>query len=217
MKLYTSHLSSAAYQVRIALAYKGLPYQAEYVQLDPLTGKNRDPDYLEINLLGLVPTLLDGQRVYRQALAIMEYLEEVYPEPPVLPGDSRDRERIRALSHFTVCNIERRTDPQTMAYLKNQLLLDRKACNTWTRYWFEQGLETLERLLVNNPATSCYCHGDVPTMADICLVSQAYQGDEWGLLGRYPTIQRIYVTCMELDAFRATAPKLQPDAKADKT
>lgn len=205
MKLYASHQSSAAYRVRIALAYKNLPYRPEFLALDPKTGGIDAPEYRLLNPLGSVPTLVDGQRVYRQALAIIEYLEEVYPDPALLPGDSRDRERIRALSHLIVRDIDARTDPQVMAYLRNELKLKSKHCEEWTKHWVDQGMQALERLMEDNPATARFCHGDLPTMADICLVSQVYFliRSGWSL-EPYPTIAKVYHECMELDAFRST-------------
>jgi maleylacetoacetate isomerase len=212
MKLYTSYRSDAAYRVRIALTFKGLPHESEYFDVDDRDGLIHDPDYREINPQGVVPTLGEGYRRYRQSIAIMEYLEECYPTPPILPGSSRDRERIRSLSQLIVSDIAPLTGPRALAYLKTSLGLDEEGCKSWIWYWSEQGLAALESLLKDNPATTNYCHGDLPTMADICLVSQVHGFEQHGWrLETFPTIERIYRTCMELDAFRTTAPEFQPD------
>jgi len=215
MKLYTTHRSSAAYRVRIALAYKGLEYESEYVSLNKTTGDIRTPEYLEMNPQGMVPTLVEGRRVYRQSLAILEYLDEVYPHPSILPGNSRDRERIRSLSQVIVRDIDPLTEPRVIAYLKQDLELGNKACKTWAKHWYDEGMQALERLMADNPATSRFCHGDIPTMADICLVPQVKMAESLGWpLSTYPTIARIYHRCLELEAFRSTAPQLSDEEDA---
>ena len=215
MKLYTSYLSNAAYRVRITLHLKDLPYEPEFVLLSEGTGEQLTPEYLELNPLGMVPTLIDGQRVYRQSLSILEYLEDVYPVPSILPGSSRDRERIRSLSQVIATDVEPLTNPRILAFLKDRFGLNDESCAQWGRHWIHKGLQALEKLMENNPATSRFCHGDLPTMADICLVSQVHEYEQQGWdLEQYPTVARIYFNCMELEPFTATAPRYQPDAQA---
>jgi len=204
MKLYTHANSNAAYHVRIALNYKQIPYDPEYLLIDEITGEHRDPAYLDLNPLGMVPTLIDGRRVYRQSLAILEYLEEVYPHPTILPGTSRDRERIRSLAQIIVTHTDPLINTRVGAFLKNEMGIDSTRRRTWTRTWVNKGLNALEHQIADNPATSSYCHGDIPTMADICLVPVVSCAQEKGEdLERYPTISRIYRSCMKLDAFRS--------------
>ena len=213
IKLYTSFRSSAAYRVRIALALKGLPYESEYVDLDKKGGVDRSPHYLAVNPLGIVPTLVEGRRVYRKSEAILEYLEECYPNPTILPGGSRDRERIRSLSQVVVTDIAALIEPRVIGYLQDSLGQDDAACEAWSRYWVENGLRALENLMGEHPASAVYCHADIPTLADISLVSvvhglvsQGWQFDD------FPTVKRIYEACMQLDAFSSTVPEAQPDA-----
>ena len=215
MKLYTSYLSNAAYRVRIALDLKDLPYEPEYVLLNRDTGEEQSPEYLGLNPLGMVPTLVDGHRIYRQSLSILEYLEDVYPIPSILPGSSRDRERIRSLSQVIATDIEPLTNPRIRAYMMDRLGLREEQCARWNQHWIHKGLQALEKLMEDNPGTTRFCHGDLPTMADICLVSQAHGYEQQGWdLDQYPTIARIYRNCMNLSAFRSTAPQYQPDAQA---
>jgi maleylacetoacetate isomerase len=202
MKLYVSYANNAVYRVRIALALKGLDYQPEEVILDEHTGKSNNPEYLALNPVGTVPTLVDGKRVYRQSFAILEYLEDVYPTPSLLPGSSRDRERVRALSHLIIGDIDPLTDMRVLAYLKNHLALGKTARAVWVRHWFEQGFSALERLIANNPATGRYCHGDLVTFADICLIPQMRTAELLGWHSNpYPALNEIYHHCMELPEF----------------
>jgi maleylacetoacetate isomerase len=215
MKLYTSHQSTGAYRVRIALNLKAIAYEPEFIALDRETGTDRSPEYLSLNPQGMVPTLIDGQRVYRKSLAILEYLEESYPSPSILPGSNRDRERIRSLSQVMVTDTSPLVSPRVLSHLREELGLGKGARKEWVRHWTAQSLEALESLMVDNPATSRYCHGDVVTMADICLVSQVYGLVQQGWdLSAYPTIDRIYHNGMDLPAFADAAPRLQPDALA---
>ena len=215
MKLYTSHQSTGAYRVRIALNLKSLAYEPEFIYLGEETGTDQRPEYLSINPQGMVPTLIDGHRVYRKSLAILEYLEEGYPKPSILPGSNRDRERIRSLSQVMVTDTDPLTSPRVLAHLRESMGLNGKACDDWVLHWTHESLRALEALMADNPATARFCHGDVVTMADICLASQVYglaqQG--WDLSG-YPTVERIYRNCMEIDAFVDAAPRTQPDAIA---
>jgi maleylacetoacetate isomerase len=214
IKLYTSYRSKTAYAVRIGLALKGLPYESKYIDLDATTGLAQDPKYLAINPQGVVPTLIDGQRVYRQALPILEYLEERYPPPLMLPGDSRDRARIRSVCQVIVSDIVPLIEPRVLSYLQGPLGQHEQECQAWHRHWLEQGLQDLEELMADNPASAVFCHSDLPTMADICLMSLVHglvRGG--GSLTAYPTLERLYRKYLSIEAFIETAPERQPDAQ----
>ena len=214
IKLYTSYCSNAAYAVRIGLALKGLAYEAEYIALDATTGLAQDPEYLVINSQGVVPTLIDGRRVYRQSLPILEYLEECYPHPLILPGDSRDRARIRSVCQVIVSDILPLIEPRVLSYLKGPLGQNEHECWAWQRHWVEQGLKDLESLMVDNPASAVFCHGDLPTIADICLMSLVHGVvRNGGNLSAYPTVNRLYQEYLKIEAFIETAPEKQPDAQ----
>ena len=215
IKLYTSYCSNAAYAVRIGLALKGLSYESKHIDLDVTTGLAQDPHYLVINPQGDVPTLIDGQRVYRQSLPILEYLEERYPHPLMLPGDSRDRARIRSLCQVIVSDILPLIEPRVLSYLQGPLGQNVQERHAWHRHWLEQGLEDLEDLMADNPASAVFCHGDVPTTADICLMPLVHGlVREGGSLSAYPTLHRLYQKYLKIEAFIETAPEKQPDAQS---
>jgi maleylacetoacetate isomerase len=208
MKIYTSHNCSATYRARIALHIKGLPYESEYVELDEQTGESSNEEFLAMNPDGTTPVIVEGRRIFRQGVAFMEYLEESYPSPSIIPGSNRDRERIRALATVIGSDIDALIDPRATAYLAHRLNVSSEECTAWRRHWIHRGLQTLERLMEDNPGTARFCHGDVPTMADICLVSQVPELRRLGgSLDRYPTIARVVENCMELEEFRVPAPK----------
>lgn len=203
MKIYTSPNCSITYRARIALQIKGLPYESEYVELDPETGESTNRDFLAMNPDGTTPVIVEGRRIFRQGVAFLEYLEESYPTPSIIPGSNRDRERIRALATVIGSDIDPLLDPRALAYLANRLHMSDEQCTAWRRHWIHRGLQTLERLMEDNPGTARYCHGDVPTMADICLVSQLPELQKLGHgVDGYPTIERVVQNCMELDEFR---------------
>ena len=208
MKIYTSHNSSTAYRARIALRIKGVPYESEYVELDAQTGESSNPEFLAMNPDGTTPVIVEGRRIFRQGVAFLEYLEESYPNPSIIPGSNRDRERIRALATVVGSDIDPLMDPRAIAYLAHRLNLGDEQCIAWRRHWIHRGLQTLERLMEDNPGTARFCHGDVPTMADICLISQEPELRRLGeRMDQYPTIAEVVRNCMELDEFRLSAPK----------
>lgn len=211
MKIYTSHNCSTTYRARIALQIKGIPYESEYVELDSQTGESTNPEFLAMNPDGTTPVFVEGRRIFRQGVAFLEYLEESYPDPSIIPGSNRDRERIRALATVVGSDIDPLLDPRALAYLAQRLNIGNDQCVAWRSHWIHRGLQTLERLMEDNPGTARFCHGDVPTMADICLVSQvpALQqlGDSIDRIDRYPTIARVVQNCMQLEEFRLTAPQ----------
>ncbi len=213
--LYGYWRSSAAYRVRIALALKGLAWENHPVHLVKDGGQQHAPDYAAMNPQQLVPSLRDGERVITQSLAIMEYLEETHPEPPLLPADARGRARVRALAQSVACDIHPLGNLRVLQYLERELDADEAQRGAWSRHWIATGFAALEAMLAGNAATGRYCHGDMPGLADACLVPQVYNARRWKLpLDDYPTIRRIDEACRELEAFRGAAPEVQGDAPA---
>ncbi len=212
MKLYGYFRSSAAYRVRIALNLKGLTY--EQVPVNLIQGEERTRAYLERNPQGLVPALeLDDGRVLAQSLAICEYLEETHPDPPLLPADAAARARVRALALVVACEMHPLNNLRVLRYLSTELDLDEEARNRWYCHWIAEGFAGLEALLAGVPAAGAFCHGDSPTLADVCLVPQVYNARRFGCdLAPYPTVRRISAACEALPAFQAAEPARQPDA-----
>jgi maleylacetoacetate isomerase len=215
LMLYGYWRSSAAYRVRIALNLKGLDYENRPVHLVKDGGEQHAPAYAAMNPQQLVPSLRDGERVLTQSLAIMEYLEEIHPEPALLPADARGRARVRALAQLVACDIHPLGNLRVLQYLESGLGADEAQRGEWSRHWIASGFAAMEAMLVDNVATGRYCHGDTPGMADACLIPQVYNARRWKLpLDDYPTICRIDTACNELEAFRKAAPEMQPDAPA---
>jgi len=212
MKLYTYFRSSAAYRVRIALNLKGLEREDVFIHLRQ--GAQRQTGYLGLNPQGLVPTLVDGDAVIGQSFAILEYLEETHPEPPLLPADRAGRARARQLGLIVACDIHPLNNLRVLQYLGRELGLDEEARNRWYRHWVERGFAALETLLTGTPGTERFCHGEVPGFADLCLVPQVYNAGRFAIdLSPYPTVRRINETCLALPAFADAAPEAQPDAE----
>jgi maleylacetoacetate isomerase len=212
LKLYTYFRSSAAFRVRIALNLKGLAYDPVFVHLP--RGEHRKPEYAALDPQALVPTLLDeGGRALSQSLAIIEYLDETHPQPPLLPGDAAARARIRALALDVACEIHPLDNLRVLRYLVHDMHVSEEDKNRWYRHWVESGLETVERQLAGHPATGRYCHGDTPTLADIVLVPQIHNAQRFECrLEHVPTVMRVFDACMRLDAFSTTQPSACPDA-----
>ncbi len=211
MKLYGFFRSSAAFRVRIALNLKGLAYDDAFVHLR--RGDQARPDYRRINPQGLVPVLEtdDGRRLI-QSLAIIEYLDERHPEPPLLPADPAAKARVRALADIVACDIHPINNLRVLRYLTRQLGQDETAVASWYNHWIATGFEALEALLADDPQTGTFCHGDRPGLADIALVPQVYNSERYALdLAPYPTIARIYRSCLALDPFIKAHPDAQPD------
>jgi maleylacetoacetate isomerase len=211
LRLYTYYRSSASFRVRIALNLKGLAWTPEAVWLP--TGEQAAPAYRAVNPQGLVPALIDGERRLTQSLAIIEYLEETHPEPPLLPTDPADRARVRSLSMLIASEIHPLNNLRVLAHLRKVLALDEEAIAQWYRHWCDEGLVLFERELERGPAGR-FCHGDVPGMADCCLVPQIFNARRFDTkVERYPRVMRVFDACMSLDAFRAAEPAAQPDAQ----
>jgi len=213
MKLYDYFRSSAAYRVRIALNLKGLAPERAPVHLR--RGAQRDDDYLALNPQGLVPTLVaDNGDVMTQSLAIIEWLDETSPEPPLLPADAAGRARVRSLALAIACDIHPLNNLRVLNYLTGTLGATEAQKNGWCRYWCDVGLEAIETQLAREQATETFCHGGAPTLADICLVPQLANARRVDLdLAPYPTLLRIEAACAALPAFANAAPLRQPDAE----
>ena len=213
MKLYDYFRSSAAFRVRIALNLKGLQPEREFVHLRK--NVQRSNVYLELNPQGLVPAMAtDGGDVLTQSLAIIEYIDEICPVPPLLPGTPGERARIRGIALEIACDIHPLNNLRVLQYLKNTLGTSEQQKDGWYKYWIDVGLEALETRLARDPATGRFCHGEAPTLADICLVPQLANARRMNLdVSPFPTLVRIEAACLALPAFLAAAPAAQPDAE----
>lgn len=213
MQLYTFHQSGSAYRVRIALNLKKIDYDPVCVQGGRGSAELRSVAYREINPQGVVPTLVDGGRIFTQSMAIIEYLEERCPAPPLLPAEAGAREHVRALAQLVVSDIHPLITARVMDYLDSVLQLRPAQQQDWLLHWNLRGLRAFEALLAGHSATGRYCHGDEPTLADVCLIPQVFTARRFGCdLSSLPTIQRIYDHCVAHPAFRRAAPENQPDA-----
>jgi maleylacetoacetate isomerase len=211
MKLYNYFRSSASYRVRIALALKGLDY--DYVPVHLVRGEQLAESYAQISPARLVPLLDDDGALVTQSLAIVEYLEETHPQPPLLPADALGRARVRALALDIACEIHPLNNLRVLRYLVRDLKVSDEDKDRWYRHWVETGLEAVERQLVAHPATGTFCHGETPTLADIVLVPQIHNAQRLNCrLEHVPTVMRIFERCMALDAFAKTQPSACPDA-----
>ncbi len=211
--LYGYFRSSAAYRVRIVLNLKGLAYQQ--APIDLVAGEQRHEAYLADNPQGLVPTLVtdDGRRL-TQSLAICEYLEEVHPEPALLPEDPAERARVRALAQLVACEMHPPNNLRVLKYLTGQLGVDEATRLAWYHHWVQEGFTALEAMLSREAGSGAFCHGDAPTLADACLVPQVFNAERFECdLSAYPRIRRIAENARALEAFRRAAPGEQPDAR----
>lgn len=213
MKLIGYFRSSAAYRVRIALNFKGIA--VEHASRHLRKGEQFSTDYTALNPQKLVPSLvLDDGTVLTQSLAIMEYLEETHPEPPLLPRDPVQRAHVRALSLIVSADIHPIQNLRVMSYLRQKFGQTEESAFTWSRHWIETGFDAYEAMLTHGPEQGTFSHGDSPTMADMCLVPQVFNATRFKVeMKRYPAIQRIYDACMKLPAFDAAQPSKQPDAE----
>lgn len=215
LTLYSYWRSSAAYRVRIALHLKGLAYAQQPVHLLNNGGEQRSPAFRQINPQALVPVLMDGERAVRQSLAIIEYLDESFPAIPLLPAMARDRARVRGLAQLVACDIHPLANLRVQQYLERELSIDQAQREAWSRHWIADGLAAFEALVSDNPSTGEFCEGELPTLADCCLVPQLYNARRLQLdLSPYPTLLRIEANCLALQAVQQAAPERQPDAPA---
>ena len=209
MKLYSYFRSSASFRVRIALQLKGLPF--DYIPVHIVKGENRHEAYAAKAPDKLVPLLDTGTDHLNQSMAIIEYLEELHPEPALLPQDAVGRARVRALSQSIACEIHPINNLRVLKYLTGVLMLDEEAKNAWYRHWCRDGLEAFEGQLALVPPSN-FCHGDTPTMADCCLVPQIFNARRFSThLGGLPRTMAAFDACMALDAFQKAQPSSCPD------
>lgn len=212
MKLYGFFRSSAAYRVRIALNLKGLHYDPVSIAL--LGGGQFEPQFAAINPQNLVPVLEHEGRLLHQSLAIVEFLEERYPDPPLLPKDAWERSRVRSLALLIACEIHPLNNVRVLNYLADTLQASQERKLAWYAHWIGTGFEALEKRLAGEKETGRFCHGDRPGLADIALVPQVANANRYQVdLARFPVIRRINQACLELDAFRRAMPENQPDAQ----
>lgn len=210
-KLYGFFRSSAAYRVRIALNLKNVAYDHAFVHL--LRGEQHKA-YAKLNPQKLVPALEIDGALLTQSLAILEYLEETQPEPPLLPGDAPGRARVRGIALQIACDIHPLNPPRVLNYLAAKLGASEDARLAWYCHWIAEGLAALETALANDAATGEFCHGARPTLADVCLVPQLANARRFKCpLDAYPTLRRIEAACLALSAFDKARPENQPDAE----
>ncbi|WP_175104602.1 maleylacetoacetate isomerase [Pararobbsia alpina] len=219
LTLYSYFRSSAAYRVRIALGLKGLPYDYVPIHLLRDGGQQRAPRYVELNPEALVPVLIEDEGdPLTQSLAIVEYLEETRPEPPLLPRAPADRAYVRSIAMQIACDIHPLDNLRVLFYLKKTLGVSDDQKNAWYRHWIETGFAALETRLAREAGpggrVGRLCFGDTPTIADLCLVPQVFNAERMGVpLDVYPTIQRIAAAAGEIEAFVRAAPGNQVDAE----
>lgn len=214
LRLYSYWRSSAAYRVRIALNLKQLVHEIVPVHLVNNGGEQHAADYRALNPQEFVPTLLDGSRVFRQSLAIIEYLDETYSDSAsLLPSTARERARVRSLAYLVASDIHPLNNVRVMQFLEREFSTPQVERERWTRHWIVEGLRALEMLVNENSSTGVYCDGDTPTIADLCLVPQVYNARRFGIdMQQFPTVSRIEQECLTLPAFDAARPENQPDA-----
>jgi maleylacetoacetate isomerase/maleylpyruvate isomerase len=213
MELYGYWRSSASYRVRIALNFKRLDYQYLPVHLLRDGGQQHQQAYRQLNPNGLVPTLVDGKIVIHQSLAIMEYLDEKYPGPALLPGKAADRAQIRAMSLDLASELQPLINLRVQQYLSGTLKLDDEAKKAWLAHWFEKAFSSFEIQLIDHSGE--YCYGNLFSMADACLVPQVYSAERFGIdLTPYPRLQAMYQKLLELPWVAAAHPSKQADAES---
>jgi maleylacetoacetate isomerase len=214
MKLYSYFRSSASFRVRVALVLKGLPYEYAPVHLLKGGGQQLLPVYRELNSDGLVPTLEDGPQVLTQSLAIIEYLNELHPEPPLLPAAPADRAYVRSVALQVASEIHPVNNLRVLQYLKRRFGISEEQKSEWYQHWIDVGFSSLESRLKSEPRVGDYVFGSIPTIADLCLVPQVWNARRFEIpLNRYPIISRLTANAMKLDAFRQADPAAQPDAE----
>lgn len=210
MELFNYFRSSASYRVRIALALKGLEYDYRPVHL--VKSEQLQESYGAVSASRLVPLLRDGEATITQSLAIIEYLDETHPTPPLLPATPLERARVRALALDIACEIHPLNNLRVLRYLVRDMKVSEDDKNRWYRHWVESGLAVVERQLAAQPAE--FCHGDAPTLADCVLVPQIFNARRFDCrLDHVPQVMRVFERCMQLDAFQNTRPEACPDAE----
>lgn len=213
MRLYDYFRSSASFRVRIGLNLKGIPVERSPVHLLRDGGEQFSESFSGLNPQQLVPVLEDGGTALTQSMAILEYLDEIRPEPPFLPEAFAARARVRALAQVIACDLHPLNNLRVLRYLKDVLGRSDEERNAWYRHWVAKGLGAFEALTAGHPATGEFCHGDRPGLADIALVPQIFNARRFDCpLEDYPTTMGIFERCMETEAFDLAQPSKQPDA-----
>lgn len=216
LKLYSYWRSSAAYRVRIALNLKGLEYDLMPVHLVRDGGEQHSEAFHALNPQELVPVLMHGQRIIRQSLAIMEYLEETFPDSPIMPATARDRARVRGLALAVACDIHPLNNLRVLQFLEHDWNVPQPERDAWVKRWIHTGFSAVEDMLNDNPSTGDFCEGDIPSIADCCLIPQVYNARRFAIdISQYPTIARIEAHCLSLEPFDRARPENQPDAPKD--
>lgn len=212
MKLYSFWRSLATFRVRIALNLKGL--SAEVVTIDLQRGDQRGVDFTAVNPQKVIPALVVDGKVLFESMAIMEYLDEMHPTPPLLPSDPLGRARVRGLAQIVACDAHPLVVPRIREYLEREFKIPEAERTAWCRHWITEALKALETHL-QEPETGAFCHGNTVTMADLCLVSHAVGAQLFGAdVTPFPTVARIRDACLEIDAFARAHPLRQPGAPA---
>jgi len=213
LALYSYWRSSASWRVRIGLHLKGLSHTIVPVHLLEGGGQQHSAGYAALNPQHLVPTLRHGSQILHQSLAILEYLDEIWPEPALLPAAPGERAQVRALAQTIACDIHPLNNLRILQYLDSGLQQPQSVRNDWARHWIHSGFSALETLLDTSASAGQFCSGSTPGLADCCLIPQVYNARRFGVeLTAYPRITRIEAACLVLPAFRDTAPEQQPDA-----
>lgn len=213
LKLYSYWRSSAAYRVRIALQLKQLPHEIIPINLMRDGGDQHRPEFHQVNPQDRIPVLIHGQRIITQSISIMEYLEEYFPDNPIMPSTARERARVRSLAQIIACDIHPLNNLRVLQHLESGLSVPQEERDNWVRKWIGEGFDALEALLGENPSTGEFCEGDNASIADCCLIPQVYNAKRFGVdMSRYPTIMRINDACLETEEFDHARPEKQPDA-----
>ena len=212
MQLYTFFRSSTSYRLRIALAYKGIAYEPRFVSLPKM--EHHAPAYREKNPQGLVPALVDeAGRVFTQSMAMIEYLDDLHPEPPLMPKSAEEKWYVRAVSQIITCEMHPLNNVRVLKYLKSAYgLEDAKVNGDWYPHWIAEGFKNLEAFLVTQKRSGAFCFGDRFSMADVCLVPQVFNAQRFNCdLAPYPTVMRVFESGAALDAVKKSEPSTQPD------
>jgi maleylpyruvate isomerase len=211
IKLYGYWRSTAAYRVRIALHLKALPYESVSVHLVKNGGEQHSERYRQLNPQGLVPYFVDGNVELSQSIAILEYLDDVYPQSSLLPGNAQNKAKVRAFSQAIACDIHPLNNLRVLQYLTNACEVNASNKDAWYAHWIAEGFSALEQQVADQSGQ--YCFGDAITMADLCLIPQIYNANRFNVpLDKYPNLVRINQNCLENEAFRKALPENQTDA-----
>lgn len=214
LTLYSYFRSSAAYRVRIALNYKGVNHDQKFIHLVREGGQQFSADYKEINPQSLVPALIQDNKIFTQSLAIIEYLEEKYPQPPLLPPNPEGKAQVRALAQIIACDIHPLNNRRVLQYFSDVLHLSEMQQLAWIHHWIQTGFSALEKMLMSSNKAGDFCYGATPTMVDMCLIPQIYSAQRFNCpLEDYPMLLRINEHCLTLPAFQQAHPSKQPDAE----